>query len=231
MTRLLHLGLIFLMCMTCSTPQKKPPEVSTPLRVLIIGDSISIGYTQLVRARLGDSAVVLRPMRSDGIKAENCEGTTKGVAEIDRWLTINGGKFDIIHFNFGLHDLKRISPVTGQSSDNPEHPPQVNLDKYIEQLELIIARLQTTDSRLIFATTTPVPIGKMRPHREPDDVVRYNVAAVKLMKAQGIEVNDLYSFSLPRLTDLQRPSNVHFTRVGSKVLAAEVVKAIQKNKP
>jgi len=217
--------------MTCSTPQKKPPEVPTPLRVLIIGDSISIGYTQLVRARLGDSAVVLRPMRSDGIKAENCEGTTKGVAEIDRWLTINGGKFDIIHFNFGLHDLKRISPVTGQSSDNPEHPPQANLDKYIEQLELIIARLQTTDSRLIFATTTPVPIGKMRPHREPDDVVRYNVAAVKLMKAQGIEVNDLYSFSLPRLTDLQRPSNVHFTRAGSKVLAAEVVKAIQKNKP
>jgi len=90
-----------------------------PVKVLILGDSISMGYTQPLRDRLGDSAHVHRPMRAGGTRAENCEGTTKGVEAIDRWLEIDGGSFDVIHFNFGLHDIKRVDPETGRALMDP----------------------------------------------------------------------------------------------------------------
>jgi hypothetical protein len=48
------------------------------------------------------------------------------------------------------------------------------------------------------------------------------------MEDNGIPVNDLYSFSLPRLHEIQIPVNSHFTAEGSKVLAAQVTSAILK---
>ena len=39
----------------------------------------------------------------------------------------------------------------------------------------------------------------------------------------------LYSFVLPRMEELQRPNNVHFTEEGSKALENQVAKAIIKN--
>ncbi|MCH2161344.1 MAG: SGNH/GDSL hydrolase family protein [Phycisphaerales bacterium] len=200
---------------------------SRPVRVLILGDSISMGYTPVVRKNLGESAVVFRPMKDGENRAENCEGTTRGVEAIDRWLAIDGGEFDVIHFNFGLHDLKRINPDTGRSSADPDHPRQADLDRYREQLATIVDALQASGARLIFATTTPVPEGGVRPHRDPEDVLRYNQAAIELMTSQGIVVNDLYAFVLPRLSELQKPVNVHFTREGTKALAEQVAAAIR----
>lgn len=80
-------------------------------RVLILGDSISIGYTPIVQESMQDEAVVLRPM-ADADRPENCEGTTRGVEAVDRWLQIDGGRWDVIYFNFGLHDFKCVDPDT-----------------------------------------------------------------------------------------------------------------------
>lgn len=198
-----------------------------PAKVLLLGDSISIGYTPHVQSIMAGEAVVLRPTRVNGTRPENCEGSTKGIVAIDRWLMIDGGGFDVIHFNFGLHDLKRVDPTTGRNSNDAADPPQASLDKYIEQLRSIVDRLQSSGAILIFATTTPVPEGGVRPHRDPGDVIRYNDAAVLLMRERGIQVNDLHAFALPRLGSLQKPVDVHFTAEGSKALAGEVVTAIR----
>ena len=48
------------------------------------------------------------------------------------------------------------------------------------------------------------------------------------MDENGIPINDLYAFSLPRLKDIQIPVNSHFTPEGSKVLAQQVSAAILK---
>src|SRR5690242_7520015 len=74
-------------------------------RVLIIGDSISIGYTPYVKEMLAGEADVDRP-------AENCQGTKNGIGKIDQWL--GDTKWDVIHFNFGLHDLKHVDAATGK---------------------------------------------------------------------------------------------------------------------
>jgi len=46
------------------------------------------------------------------------------------------------------------------------------------------------------------------------------------MDAHNIPINDLYTFALPRLAEIQRPQNVHFTPEGSRVLGAEVARII-----
>src|SRR6516225_9420353 len=84
------------------TPAK--PSALTPIedraglpRVLLIGDSISIGYTQPVRDLLKDKANVHRIPANGG-------PTKNGIANIDKWL--GDGHWDVIHFNWGIHDLK-----------------------------------------------------------------------------------------------------------------------------
>lgn len=201
-------------------------EPRGPLRVLILGDSISIGYTSTVRELLADEAVVVRPTLEGGARPENCAGTTKGKEHTGRWLALEGGPFELIHFNFGLHDLKRVDPKTGGGSSDPSAPRQADLERYTEQLRQIALELQASGAALIFATTTPVPEGGVKPHRDPEDVVRYNEAAVSLMGELGIAVDDLYAFALPRLGEIQRPINVHFTPAGSRALGEQVVRSI-----
>lgn len=194
-------------------------------RILLLGDSISIGYHPYVRHALGQDCVVMRPMRGPG-QAENCEGTLKGVEAIDRWVKMYGGRWDVIHFNFGLHDLKRVDPVTRQNSNDPQDPRQSSLEAYERQLRQIVKRLQATGARLIFATTTPIPEGGLRPWRDAADVVRYNETAIRIMRENGIAVDDLYAYALPHLTEWQLPENVHFKPAGSRALAEQVVQAV-----
>lgn len=196
-------------------------------RVLILGDSISIGYTPVVQKMLADEMTVLRPMARNG-RAENCSGTTSGVANIDRWLQIDGGKWDVIHFNWGLHDLKHMKADGKTASDLATDPPQATVEVYEKHLREIVTKLKATRAKLVFATTTPVPDEPMKVYRNNADVIRYNEAALRVMKDNNIAVNDLYTLVKPRMKELQiQPANVHFVPAGSEVLAAEVVKAIR----
>jgi acyl-CoA thioesterase-1 len=196
--------------------QPAPNPVYAPIteqpglpRVLIIGDSISVGYTLPVRKLLAGEANVLRIPVNAGTSGN-------GVFQMDAWL--GKEKWDVIHFNFGLHDLKRLS----------DGEPQVAIEPYERYLRLFVKRLQATGAKLIWATSTPVPEGPVGPRRKPEDVVAYNAAALRVMKENGVAIDDLYAFALPRLKEIQHPVNVHFTNAGSEALATQVVAAIRK---
>lgn len=176
-------------------------------RVLLIGDSISIGYTLGVRELLGGVANVHRI-------PENAGPSSKGVEKLDDWL--GDGRWDVIHINHGLHDLKFM--------DDGER--QVSLRDYEANLRKIAARLKETGARVIWAHTTPVPDAKVSPHRMPADVERYNAVAHRVMTAHGFAENDLYWFALAQLEHIQRPANVHFTADGSRQMAYAVAAAI-----
>ena len=200
------------------------PNPSLP-NVLILGDSISIGYTLGVRKQLEGAANVFRPM--DGNGPLNCTGTTFGAQQIDRLLA--GHKWTVIHFNWGLHDLKHVTaPGIGQNSNKPEDPLQATVEEYSRNMEKIVAKLKATGARLVFATTTPVAPGTVNPLREPESPSRYNAAALKIMQANGIRVNDLFAFCEPQLAKWQLPKNVHFTPVGSEALAHQVAAVIKE---
>ncbi len=178
-------------------------------RVLLIGDSISIGYSLPVRKLLAGKANVHRITGNAG-------PSSNGVFLMDTWLGKN--KWDVIHFNFGLHDLKRL--------EDGKH--QVPLDSYERNLRLIVQRLKRTGARLVWASTTPVPEGKVSPPRAPADVAAFNAAAARIMHENDVAVNDLYTFSLGRLSKIQQPVNVHFTPSGSELLAKQVARAIEQ---
>lgn len=191
--------------------------------ILIIGDSISIGYTPFVKELISFRGNISRPMQENG-KPENCQGTTNGVKNIKRW--IGDTKWNIIHFNFGLHDIKHVDPVTGKNSNIPKHPQQADLKHYKKNLTEIVSILKTTGAKLIFATTTPYPDDVGAPLRKPGMPEKYNQAATKIMNKNDISINNLYAFMKPRMTELQRPQNVHFTKAGNIALAGKVTERI-----
>ncbi len=175
-------------------------------RVLLIGDSISIGYTVPTRKCLEGKANLHRP-------AANCGSTQTGLDSLDKWL--GEGKWDVIHFNWGLHDLKYL-----------EGQQVTPLAQYETNLRKLVQRLKQTGAKLIWCSTTPVPEGKLNPPRSDQDVQAYNAVAAKIMQEEGIAIDDLYAFALPKLTEIQRPVNVHFTPEGSQQLAEQVAKNI-----
>ena len=185
-------------------------------RVLLIGDSISVGYTLPTRRALEGVANVHRiPFN----------GSDTGVAlqNLDPWLASTGlgKKWDVIHFNWGLHDLKHWKDNKLDLAG-----PQVNpLPQYEKNLREIISKLKATGAKLIFATTTPVPEGS--DGRVARDELAYNEAAIRVMKANDVPVDDLHAVIVAQ-PSFQREKNVHFTSEGYQVLAAQVASEIKK---
>jgi lysophospholipase L1-like esterase len=195
------------------------PDVPGLPRVLLIGDSISMGYTLPVRAKLAGKANVHRP-------GENCGDTARGLRRLDAWL--GEGHWDVIHFNFGLHDLKYLDEKGAYVP--PEKGRQVaSLEQYEKNLRALVARLRQTEASLIFATTTPVPAGTLG--RVAHDELRYNAVAVRVMKELGVPLDDLHAGVVPQQEKIQRPKNVHFTAEGYERMAEEVAACIATRLP
>jgi len=189
--------------------------------VLIIGDSISISYTLPVRQRLEGIANVIRPVA-------NCESTLTILEKLDQWL--GQTRWAVIHFNAGLHDLEHVQSeniAPGRQIMVPveEGPRWVSLESYRLNLEKIVARLKKTGAKLVFATTTPVPAGAKS--RVPEDVARYNEAALAVMREEGIQIDDLYSATVESANRFQKPLDVHFFQEGSDILADSVAASIK----
>ncbi len=197
----------------------QPPKVQPDLpNVLLIGDSISIGYMLDARKQLDGEANVWRP-------ATNCGPTTRGLESLDAWL--GDRKWDVIHFNFGLHDLKYM----GANNENLADPKsaashqQVPIDQYAANLRQIAERLKETGATVIWCETTPVPEGAAG--RVPGDSKRYNEAATKVMaEVGGIEIDPLHAHALEH-ADLQKEANVHYTPEGSAELAKQVAQSVR----
>lgn len=203
---------------TFFAPALRASQSAALPKVLILGDSISIGYTPYLKEILANEADVTRPN-------ENCQGTTNGILKIDTWL--GDTRWDIIHFNFGLHDLKHVDPVTRKNSNNPEDPHQADIKTYKKNLEAITKKLKATGAKLIFANTTPFPDNIINPLRRSDQVAVYNKTASKIMKKNGVVIDDLYGYALTIMKTLQIPNNVHFTKEGSQALAQKVAESIR----
>jgi hypothetical protein len=190
-------------------------------RVLLIGDSISIGYTLAVRDLLKDEANVHRIPTNGG-------PTTNGLKSLEAWLA--DSKWDVIHFNWGLHDLKYVG-ADGTTLTDPkakDSHPQVDLNQYEKNLRQLVAQLKKTGAKLIWCETTPVPEGS--PGRVKGDEIKYNQVAEKIMKEAGIAIDPLHAYA-DQAKDIQLPANVHYTPAGSKYLAAKVVSEIKANLP
>ena len=193
-------------------------------RVLIIGDSISIGYMEPLPELLAGKAEVLH-------NPGNAAHSGYGREHLDAWL--GKDSWDVIHFNFGLHDIKYVDDAGENVASAELGHIQVPLEQYRENLKAIVARLKQTGAALIFAATTPFPEGVQGPLRKTGDQAAYNAAAREIMQAEGVALNELDTLAAPKLEEWQRPLNVHFTEEGSrelaKAVAAKILEALEKD--
>jgi len=183
--------------------------------VLIIGDSISIGYTPYVEKALAPGVVVIHNPGNGG-------NTRRGLDSLDMWL--NNKKWDLITFNFGLHDM--VYKDEQGKNDLLNGKLTIPLDEYRKNLELLVARLRKSAKIILFVTTTVVPENSAG--RKPEDPAKYNEVALDVMKKNKIGVIDLYKPSLTIHPQTSKPGNVHYSPEGYESLAAVLVKSIKE---
>jgi acyl-CoA thioesterase-1 len=201
------------------TPDPKLPDV------LILGDSISIGYTLQVRDQLKGVANVYRPMMTkDGrIQPGNCMDSVTGLKKLNYWLGSNS--WQVIHFNFGLHDLK-YTTKDGKYVKSDQGTQVVSPEAYEKNLREMVVCLKNTGAALVWASTTPVPANT--PGRMEGDEKIFNKVAEKVMKENLIQIDDLCGAVAPRFKELAiKPGNVHFNDEGYRILASNVVESIK----
>lgn len=210
------LTLVSVLVMTSAGAEDKPD-------VLIIGDSISLGYTPHVVQLMKDKANVVH-------NRGNAQHTGTGLKKLDAWL--GDTNWDVIHFNWGLWDLcyrhpeskvqGRRDKVRGTLTTSPED--------FESNLDTLVARLKKTNAKLIWGSITVVPDGEAG--RKVNDDLKYNDIAARVMKKHGVRINDLNKTSRSIPAELfTKPGDVHFKPEGYRLLATQVVKAITEALP
>jgi lysophospholipase L1-like esterase len=182
-------------------------------RVVLVGDSIRIGYAPFVAKLLEGKAIVVSP---------NTNGQDSGnvLRNLEEWVIKE--RPDVVHFNAGLHDLKL-----------KDTSYQVPLVEYEKNLKTIVERIQKeTTAKVIFATSTPI-LDSLHAQRKADfgrfeaDVQKYNIAAESIMKQGGVPINDLHKLVEDRGKEtLIASDGTHYTQEGYEILAAAVTDSI-----
>jgi hypothetical protein len=186
--------------------------------VLVIGDSISLGYTPLVTAVM--PSVTHIPSYSTT--------TAYALPDLTAWLGATPSSWVTIHFNFGLHDIDLLGSGSAQV-------PTVSPADYAANLQTIVAtfRAKAPQAALIWGTTTPVPKGSACPpaDRTNADVLEYNdlAAAVMTEETPNVYIDDLYSVAASDPSVYMMPCDVHMTPAGYAALATSVEAAITAN--
>lgn len=207
-------------------------------RVLILGDSISLGYTPFVQKKLAGVANVSRPKCNCGPSQFYLRNNTL----MRSWL--NGGKWDVIHVNFGIWDnhyikgptdgmglfwgkeidLKGLGPTAaGHAIRAAGFRIRTPMGDYAANLRKILGILKGTGAKVVFGLTTPVPLWDAddRPGRIPV----YNELARQICAEEGVAVDDL--FSVAEANAANQTDGCHFNEKGYDALADAVVASIR----
>jgi len=177
-------------------------ETNLP-RVLLIGDSITRDYYPGVEKHLEGKAYVARLATS--------RFASDPVLLQEIALVLDNTKFDIIHFNNGMHGWQHSEA------------------EYREAFPKILATIQAhaPNAKLVWATTTPLKVSRPNSPTDPSDerIAARNAIGLACVKEQNIPVDDLNA--LVRGHPEFHSDNVHFNPQGIRLEAAQVAKSIE----
>jgi lysophospholipase L1-like esterase len=184
-------------------------------QVILIGDSIRMGYQPIVQHALAGQADVWAPQENGGTSANV-------LAHLDEWVLSRNP--DIVHLNCGLHDLK---------TEFDAGTTTVPLNKYRANLEAIFTRIkERTTTKLIWASTTPVNERWHHANKTFDrfeaDVRAYNAAAIQIAGRLDVQIDDLYAVVKDAgRDDYLAQDGVHFSPEGYLLLGTAVADYIR----
>ena len=184
-------------------------------KVILLGDSIRMGYDKYVKDALAGVAEVYYP-------DDNCRFAQYLLRNMHQWK--NEGKWptdaDIVHWNAGLWDIVELygeEPLTIEA----QYAEMVKrIDRHIRRL--------FPSAKIVFATTTSVVESGFRPEfkRRNSYIERYNEIAVDALAVSDCKINDLYALTRT-LPDACRSDATHFnTPEGRKALGDRVLSYI-----
>ena len=190
-------------------------------RILIIGDSISIGYTPGVKEYYNDKAYVEHNQGNAG-------DSGRGLENIREW--VSNGDWDIIQFNWGLWDLCYRHPDSKLygNRDKINGTLTFTVDEYKANLDsLVIIIKEISDAKLVFIATTYVPENEAG--RYSGVVRKYNKAAKEVMKKHSVSVNDIYkkSISIHKENGIG-DDDVHYNEEGNVQLSKLIIDYLNK---
>ena len=184
-------------------------------KLYVIGDSVSMQYGPYLERFLNGTLLYDR------------KGKGKVPGDLDYESAVNGGdsrnvleylqavqpEYDVLLLNCGLHDIK--TTTAGR---------QVTEGDYRRNLERIVRWNRERNRNVVWVNSTPVNDERhnarnTRFRRYNADLLLYNRIAAKVMRAAGIPIIDLYTFTTEMGENLYR-DHVHFTDPVAKLQAA-----------
>ena len=175
-------------------------------RVLIIGDSITVGYRHLVEQKLEGKYHV------SAVSTSKALDNPWLMDEIKLLIKQDEVSYDIVHFNNGAHGGHLKSEEYG-----------VLYEKFVCELMQLFPK-----AKFIMALTTPMmcaeDLTKFHPTYNKNSIER-NEQALDIAKKYNITVEDLYSAALSE-PGLHCEDGIHYNDHGWDVLADTVVKTI-----
>jgi len=193
-------------------------NTNTP-KILLIGDSIRLGYDALVKEAYRNQAQVLFP-------DDNCRFSTYVLRNLHEWAQGLGCTEDLacIHWNVGAWDTLTLF----------DDGPLVPLSAYEECMERICKRIDLLfpSAKKIFATTTPMaehlfdnPKVMMRYN---SDIEKFNDIAISVVKKYGHEINDLYALMSCQKEDYHSDTSHYYTKTGAQIITKKVCNEIDR---
>ena len=184
---------------------------------LLLGDSISLSYREIVKYLLRDTVKIFYPPENGRFVAY----TFRSLYEWSRDLNWSRDA-QIVYWNNGLWDVVRIF------GDAPQTP----IDDYKILIERTFKRLKYlfSQAKIIFATSTPVIeelLDKEIFYRRNEDIKTYNDVAAQVILQNGGMVHDLYSLAKNFPAQAYKDST-HFVPKACEILALNVAKVINE---
>ena len=189
-------------------------------KVLLLGDSIRMGYDSIVKEMLEGEALVFYDDVDNGRYASYTYGQMKDLYE-------KFGPFDVVHFNNGYWDMNRE-----ENSEACEPLPV-----YLQDLKNIVEYVRSQGGIPVFASTVPIyDEGKSLDNTgtncalnyKNEWVINYNMAARALMNELKVEYNDLYELMLKGDMYYKCYDFLHLTHEGYTICAKQIVDIIKK---
>ena len=184
--------------------------------LLLIGDSIRMGYDRSVRKTLEGKSNVIFP-------ADNCRFASYLLRHFNEHFEnagLKGEDVDVIHWNAGLWDCLRMF----------EEEPHTPIDVYAYYIERVCIRIKKLcpNAKVIFATSTSVLSEEMSKDfkRYNEEIEQYNEAAVNVVKKYGFEVNDLYAVSKTLPKEAHSDPVHYYTPLGTEVFTNQVLSCV-----
>lgn len=211
------------------TDKRLPPKVGswglreatitddTLPRVLLIGDSITSSYMEGVRQKLAGKANIDAWITPTTQADKSLPGILEAITKEHT--------YSIIHFNLGLHGWQK-----GRIPEGQFEPLTRQMVKNLKN--------DAPQAKLIWATITPVtekvekgqPVkGELNKEIQPT-IEQHNAMALKVMKEEGVAIDDLASLMLQHLP-MAAGDMFHWKKEGVNLMVAAVSESIAQALP